>query len=198
MLTDQGSEFEGEFDALLLRCFIDHRRTSANHPQADGLAERAVQTVKRALRRLCEQHRTSDWEAQLPWLALGYRCSVQQSTGYSPYQLLYATRPTIPPAVRERFEEPIDFDDQASATDSLMHRMELCKRQCITAWGNLLSAQHRDTLRYARIRGGEYKKAIHEFHVGDYVYVQRASKVSLQVPARPIILRMHEARPSVV
>ena len=34
VVTDQGTEFEEEFSSLLLQCFIDHRRTSANHPQA--------------------------------------------------------------------------------------------------------------------------------------------------------------------
>ena len=44
-----GGEFRGAFDALLPSLFIDHRTTSANHPQANRLAERAVQTLKRAV-----------------------------------------------------------------------------------------------------------------------------------------------------
>ena len=32
LLTDRGTEFEGEFHACMVRNFIDHRRTSANHP----------------------------------------------------------------------------------------------------------------------------------------------------------------------
>ena len=53
VLTDQGTEFEGEFQALLEECLVHHRRTSRDHPQADGLAERCVQSVKLALRKLC-------------------------------------------------------------------------------------------------------------------------------------------------
>ena len=49
MITDQGTEFQGEFQACMTRNFIDHRITSANHPQADGLAERCVQTVQRSI-----------------------------------------------------------------------------------------------------------------------------------------------------
>jgi transposase InsO family protein len=49
VLTDQGNEFLGEFDELLTRLMIDHRRISRGHPQADGLAERMVQTIKKAL-----------------------------------------------------------------------------------------------------------------------------------------------------
>ncbi len=41
-LTDQGSEFGGEFQDLLDHALIDHRWTSRDHPQADGLAKRMV------------------------------------------------------------------------------------------------------------------------------------------------------------
>ncbi|KAJ9511832.1 hypothetical protein QJQ45_004389 [Haematococcus lacustris] len=44
VVTDGGWEFKGEFADLLRRNLIDHRVTSPHHPQADGLAERAVQT----------------------------------------------------------------------------------------------------------------------------------------------------------
>jgi transposase InsO family protein len=50
VLIDQGEEFEEEFAELLESLLIDHRVTSRNHPQSDGLAERMVQTIKAALR----------------------------------------------------------------------------------------------------------------------------------------------------
>jgi transposase InsO family protein len=49
VLTDQGREFLGEFQTLCEQAMIDHRTTSRDHPEADGLAERMVQTVKRGL-----------------------------------------------------------------------------------------------------------------------------------------------------
>jgi hypothetical protein len=52
VLTDQGTEVRDEFHALCVASFIDHRTTSAYHPQANGLAERAVESVKRALGKL--------------------------------------------------------------------------------------------------------------------------------------------------
>ncbi len=54
VITDGGTEFKGEFDQLMQECMIDHRRTAPNHPQADGLAERAVRSVKAALGKMCE------------------------------------------------------------------------------------------------------------------------------------------------
>jgi hypothetical protein len=42
VLTDQGIEFQGEFQVLCDKALIDHRTTSRDDPEADGLAERVV------------------------------------------------------------------------------------------------------------------------------------------------------------
>jgi hypothetical protein len=76
VLTDQGREFLGEFQMLCEQAMIDHRTTSRDHPEADGLAECMVQTVKRGLWKysLNKGHH-GDWDLQLPWIAMGYRFS---------------------------------------------------------------------------------------------------------------------------
>jgi hypothetical protein len=51
VLTNQGTEFQGEFQVLCDKALIDHQATFRNHLEVDGLAERVVQTVKRALRK---------------------------------------------------------------------------------------------------------------------------------------------------
>ncbi|GIM03389.1 hypothetical protein Vretimale_8135, partial [Volvox reticuliferus] len=43
IVTDRGQEWGGSFAALCEQGLVDHRRTSPNHPQADGAAERIVQ-----------------------------------------------------------------------------------------------------------------------------------------------------------
>ena len=52
VLTDRGGEFEAEFAKMLMECYIDHRTTSADHPQTDGLAERMIQTMKMGMKKL--------------------------------------------------------------------------------------------------------------------------------------------------
>ena len=51
VLTDQRREFLGAFDEFCIKVLIDHRTTSWNHLEADGLAERVVQSTKRGLRK---------------------------------------------------------------------------------------------------------------------------------------------------
>jgi transposase InsO family protein len=104
VLTDQGREFLGAFEELCTKALIDHRTTSRDHPEADGLAERVVQTPKRGLRKyglLRGSHR--DWDLMLPWIAMGYRFSRQASlASYSPYQLLYGREHVLPSSIREQ------------------------------------------------------------------------------------------------
>ncbi|GIL87971.1 hypothetical protein Vretifemale_16010, partial [Volvox reticuliferus] len=111
-----GSEWKGEFAQLLVDALIDHRQTSANHPQANGLTERAIQTCKNALRRIAEAGGgNAEWDKHLAYVMLGYNCSVQSSSRVAPYHILYAVEPTIPPAIRERFSHEVDLDDPKAA-----------------------------------------------------------------------------------
>ncbi|PNH03441.1 Retrovirus-related Pol polyprotein from transposon [Tetrabaena socialis] len=175
VVTDNGAEFAAEFAELLERCYIDHRTTSAGHPQADGAAERIVKVLKEALRKACyEAADPAAWEKGLPELLLGYRCSPQASTRYSPYQLLYGgIVPVVPPA-----------------------RAKWVRQAYPVAAGNLLIAQHRDTLRYSAVRTGRYlaKPVVHA--PGDYVYVRRGNVTNtLQFPQYDTILRVESVGP---
>jgi hypothetical protein len=192
VVTDGGREFQGQFARLLEQCFIDHRTTSPNHPQADGLAERGVQMIKRALRR-CWEHekRQEDWDAHIPWLLLGYRCSKQATTNYCPYELLHAVAPTLPPALKARMSGALDFDDPEAAAASLLQRGRWLREACVMAGNNHRIAQHRDTLRYAILRGGAFSPKLRKFEVGDFVYLRQPGAAGPLAPtAKQAIYRV--------
>jgi hypothetical protein len=63
------------------------------------------------------------------------------------------------------------------------------------AMENLSIAQHRDTLRYARICSGAYRPQLRRFQHGDYVYFQREAPTTLDVRAGRTILRVKEVLP---
>ena len=202
IVTDQGTEFLGPFEQLLQRCFIDHRTTSAAHPQSNGAAERIVQVVKKALRKhIADRQRTDEWDEWMPWLALGYRCSPQKSTGFSPYYLMYGVHPCVPPAIMERFEAHLDFDGSEQVREKLervmYNRSRAIQDACVSAGHNLAIAQHRDTLRYAHTRSGEHLTYRRPFQVGDYVYIRRLLPLrsTLQVVSMPIVWRIVEINP---
>ena len=64
------------------------------------------------------------------------------------------------------------------------------------AMETLSIAQHRDTLRYARIRSSAYRPQLRRFSKGDYVYLQREAPTTLDVKARRTILHFKDLLPS--
>jgi hypothetical protein len=197
VVTDGGGEFAGAFDQLLTSCFVDHRVTSPHHPQANGLAERIVQVVKRGLRKLCESKSTAQWDEQLPWVALGYRCSKQSSTGFSPYELLYARQPVFPSAVQPKLEGELDFGNVEAAASSVLRRAAWLRERMPVAASNLKAAQHRDTLRYLQLRSKGYLPRVASYQPGDFVYLRRLKAgSSLVIKARPTILQVKQLRPN--
>ena len=191
VLTDQGTEFEGEFQALLEECLIDHRRTSRDHPQADGLAERCVQSVKLALRKYCRGQDQALWDVHMPWLTMGYRCSVQSSLGFSPYFLLFGRHPGLPGSALLHAAPP-EMDDEAVA-DMILARAAIFKQSMPIAMMNLETAQHRDRMWYARRRSGTYRKpTAHSFRRGDFVYPKGIAGNTLEVGVTPVILQVEQ------
>ena len=196
LITDNGTEFRGEFAELLTKLGIDHRTTSAHRAQSNGLAERAVQTVKKGVAKLTMggPEIAEAWEWELSYLQSAYNSSVQSSTKCCPSMVMMAQAPVVPPAAKERFDKPLelfelDADQQLVAAD-LVKRADLLKRLGFQATQNLQVAQHRDTLRYAQTHTGQYVKPKFKFEVGDFVYVYKQPKVSTDVSTHPNILRI--------
>jgi len=198
VLTDRGSELKAEFAALLWESLIDHRTTSPGHPQADGLAERAVGTVKACLRRVCTATNSHGrWDEHIAWVQLGYNASVQASTKFSPFELIYAYRPVVPPGAMTRMEGELDFDDVEAAGASLQQRAEVLKERILVAGNNLAIAQHRDSLRYAQVRSGTFVPRVRRFLEGDLVYVKKPNPPgTLHVKTHPHILQVAKVRSS--
>ena len=89
ILTDQGSNFQAQLlRELYCLLHIDALRTSPYHPQSGGLVERFNQTLKGMLRKAPYQE-GKDWDRLIPFLLFAYREVPQESTGFSPFELLY-------------------------------------------------------------------------------------------------------------
>ena len=92
--SDQGRNFESALLAQTLQAFgISKSRTSAYHPQGDGLVERFNRSLLQLLRTYVE--RQEEWEQFLPLLLYAYRTSVHYSTGVSPFTLMYGRNPSV-------------------------------------------------------------------------------------------------------
>jgi hypothetical protein len=195
MLTNQGREFLDEFQIQCEQAMIDHRTTSRDHPKADGLVECMVQTVKKGLRKYnLKKGHHGDWNLQLPWIAMGYRFSKQASlASFSPYYLLFGRHMVLPKAIQTDVDTVLaNMDNPDTWALVSKQRVDLFKRVMPMALENLSIAQHRDTLRYATIRGGGYRPQVCRFQFGDYVNLQQTVPTTLDVTARRIILPVCE------
>ncbi|XP_033637865.1 uncharacterized protein K02A2.6-like [Asterias rubens] len=90
IVSDNGSNFtSAEFQEFLRRNGIKHVRSAPFHPSSNGLAERAVQSFKAAMRRMNE----GTVETKLSRFLFTYRTTPHATTGISPAQLLMNRRP---------------------------------------------------------------------------------------------------------
>ena len=89
ILTDRGANFESQlFNALLQRVGIDHARTTAYKPSANGQMERFHRTLNSVLGKVVAENQR-DWDTEPPYAVAKYRATVHESTGYSPNYLMF-------------------------------------------------------------------------------------------------------------
>ena len=102
--SDQGRNFESTLFNQVLEAFgIKKCRTTAYHPQGDGMVERFNRSLLQLLR--CYVDSKDDWERYLPLVLYAYRTAQHSSTGVSPFQLMFGRPPQS-----ASFQQPIAFD----------------------------------------------------------------------------------------
>jgi len=95
LVTDRGRQFESElFDKLSSIIGFHRLRTTAYHPQSNGIIERVHRTIKTALKA-----RGGEWLQNLPAVLLGLR-SIPTEGGLSPFTAITGSSLLIP-AVRQ-------------------------------------------------------------------------------------------------
>ncbi|KAE8218640.1 hypothetical protein CF319_g7522 [Tilletia indica] len=97
IISDRDSKFTSAFWKLLMHELdVKLAMSTAFHAQTDGLVERINAQVETMLRHYIalDQH---DWDLKLPALAMAYNSQKQQSTGQSPYRLVFKRDPAVFP-----------------------------------------------------------------------------------------------------
>lgn len=92
--TDQGTQFESLLFRALTQIMGSHKiRTTAYHPQSNGVVERFHRHLKSSIRAVCTD---KNWYRQLPWILLGIRTSLKEDIGCSSAHILYGQGLRVP------------------------------------------------------------------------------------------------------
>ncbi len=159
--SDRGANFQSSLmSELYTLCGITRTRTTAYHPQGDGLVERQIQTLSDTLSRVGSGR--GDWLENLPSVLFALRVTPQASTGYSPYELLYGREPLLPADLQFGYL-PVQGK---FAHHSIAELQALMRKLREIAWRNIRLAQEKQRQRYdAAHRSGR------PFKVGDTVHL---------------------------
>ena len=83
------------FTSLTKLLQLDKTRTTAFHPQSNADIERTNRTLLNMLAKTTDKNQRT-WSELLPCVMLAYCTSVRESTGYTPYFLLFGHVETLP------------------------------------------------------------------------------------------------------
>lgn len=94
--SDQGANVDGAvFRGLCDLIEAAKTRTTPYHPQGDGQVERLNKSLVKILSKLVSDHRR-DWADCVPKALLAYNTSVHESTGFTPYRLMFGREAILP------------------------------------------------------------------------------------------------------
>ena len=122
--SDQGAQFESNIIKELCTIMgISKTRTTPYHPMGNGLTERFNKTLIKMIGTL-ENHQKRDWKSHLPSLIHAYNSMKQETTGQSPFFLMFGREPRLPVDVIFRTENNQQKDSLQNYIKSLKSKLE--------------------------------------------------------------------------
>ena len=159
--SDQGAQFESNVVANVCKLLDIHKtRTTAYHPQCDGLVERFNRTLL-AMLATCAQQHPSSWELHLQKVCFAYNSSEHPTTGYSPFYLMFGREAWLPV---ELMFVPSPTDDLPPPNYAKELQSLLCSAYQRVRNHLNVSHKHQKQLYDKRVHGRPYA-------IGDFVWL---------------------------
>jgi len=122
--SDQGANFEGKLMKEVCNLTkMDKSRTTPYHPMGNGQCERFNRTLLNMLGTL-DSNGKKDWKSHVGPLVHAYNSTRHETTGYSPFFLMYGRHPRLPVDLAFGLEiEPSKVKSISEYTKSLRQRL---------------------------------------------------------------------------
>ena len=168
--SDQGANVDGAvFKGLCDLVDAAKTRTTPYHPQGDGQVERLNKSLVKILCKLISDHRR-DWADFVPKAVLAYNTSVHESTGFTPYRLMFGREAILPLDAVLKLETSPPQGGGQSYPDYVVQQKKQLEETERLARENLKRAQKTQKAYYDTKCHGQ------RFHVGDRVWYRNRTR----------------------
>lgn len=170
--SDQGRQFESElFGELAAILGSSHTRTTAYHPQANGLVERFHRKLKEALK--CGDPAT--WWFRLPLILLGLRTAIKEDMQCSPADLVYGQALRVPGEFFDAAQNDVNRTDFAKDLHKFFDDIRPTKTQHHAKEKVFVSKRLTDCT-HVFVRFDAVKKPLQRPYDGPYAVLQKHDK----------------------
>jgi len=138
IVSDRGSEFISElFTKTCNMLQAKNKFTTAYHPMANGLTEKANSTIKKTLSHLAKEDRFT-WDEQIPTAVLAINTSFQTSIQEIPFFLFHGRDARLPFNDLINKQAPVNYAEEDYATE-----MSLRLRKAFSHVKNMCAIAHK-------------------------------------------------------
>lgn len=164
--SDRGACFTGKLISQLKEITgVTSSLTTPYHPQGNGQCERFNRTLMGMLGTL-DDKKKSQWSKHVKYLVHAYNCTANDSTSYSPFELMFGRQPRIP--IDWYFD--LHTDTEVKSYDKYVRELQTCLESAYKLAGSNSDKSHsRNKKRFdKRVRRAD-------LIVGDRVLVRNVS-----------------------